>query len=267
MTSTYRRWLIATTVGELAAFSIPTAVWGLTALAGFSDRAAYLPVVLAGAGEGAVLGFAQSRALRHDLPALAPHAWVGATAAAGALGWAVGLAPSAFHDVLAGLPAVVLAGLGAGAAVVLLGSIGAAQAVVLRQHVHHAGRWVAANALAWLAGLPVVFAAFALAPEDPPIARAAVAIAGGAGMGLAVAAVTGRALVRLLRTPRHRPPQPLRRRAAVHLNHAHARVYARTHGRLGASMGGHPVLLLTTIGRRSERQGGRRCSTSGSTGI
>src|SRR5215207_3431482 len=140
MTSTYQRWIIATTLGELAAFSVPTAVWVLAAVAGLSDGAAYLPVVVAGAGEGAVLGFAQTRALRRDLPALEPRAWVLATAAAGALGWAVGLAPSAFHDVLAGLPAVVLAGLGAAAAVVLLSSIGAAQAVVLRRHVHHTGR-------------------------------------------------------------------------------------------------------------------------------
>ena len=47
------------------------------------------------------------------------------------------------------------------------------------------------------------------------------------------------------------PPQPLRRRAAVHLNHAHAWLYARTRGRLGGSMGGHPVLLLPRVGRRS----------------
>src|SRR5215204_6702406 len=53
---TYRRWLLAMTLGELAAFSVPTTVWGLAAVAGLSDQAAYLPVVLAGAGEGAVLG-------------------------------------------------------------------------------------------------------------------------------------------------------------------------------------------------------------------
>lgn len=86
--STYRRWVIATSLGELAAFSVPTTVWGLTAVAGLSDGAAYLPVVLAGAGEGAVLGYAQSRVLRSVLPALDPRAWVRVTAAAGALGWA-----------------------------------------------------------------------------------------------------------------------------------------------------------------------------------
>ena len=203
--------------------------------------------MIAGAGEGAVLGCAQSRALRHALPELDARAWVRATAAAGALGWAVGLAPSAFHDALSELPVPVLAGLGAAGAVVLLSSIGAAQAVVLRRHVHHAGRWVGANAAGWLAGLPVVFAAFAVAPEHPAGARVAFALAGAVGMGFAVAAVTGRTLLRLLRAPRSRPPAPLRRRAAVHLNHAHAWAYTRTRGR----MGGRSVLLLTTVGRRS----------------
>ena len=40
----------------------------------------------------------------------------------------------------------------------------------------------------------------------------------------------------------------------VHLNHAHAWLYARSAGRLGASVGGHRVLLLTTTGRRSGRE-------------
>jgi deazaflavin-dependent oxidoreductase (nitroreductase family) len=248
---TYRRWVVATTLGELVAFSVPTTVWGFAAVAGLGDQAAYLPVVLAGAGEGAVLGYAQTRALRHDLPALDTRAWVRATAAAGALGWAVGLVPSAFHGLLAGLPPAVLVPLGAAGAAVLLASIGAAQAAVLRRHVHHAGRWVAANALGWLAGLPVVFAAFAVAPEHPAGVRAAFAVAGAVGMGFTVAAVTGRTLLRLLRNPRRRPSQPLRRRALIHLNHAHTWAYARTRGRLGRSMGGHPVLLLTTVGRRS----------------
>ena len=207
--------------------------------------------MLAGAGEGAVLGYAQTRALRHDLPALDTRAWVRATAAAGALGWAVGLVPSAFHASLSGLPVATLAGLGAIAAIVLLCSIGAAQAIVLRRHVHHAGRWIGANAAGWLAGLPVVFAAFAVAPDHPAVVRAAFALAGAVGMGFTVAAVTGRTLLRLLREPRRHAPATLRHRAAIPLaiplNHAHAWTYTRTRGR----MGGRSVLLLTTVGRRS----------------
>ena len=45
--------------------------------------------------------------------------------------------------------------------------------------------------------------------------------------------------------------QPLRRRAAIRLNHAHAWLYARTGGRAGGRIDGHPVLLLTTTGRAS----------------
>jgi deazaflavin-dependent oxidoreductase (nitroreductase family) len=70
-------------------------------------------------------------------------------------------------------------------------------------------------------------------------------------MGFVVALVTGRTLLRLLRMPRRGTPQPLRRRAVVRLDHAHAWVYARTRGRLGGRVGGHPVLLLTTRGRRT----------------
>jgi deazaflavin-dependent oxidoreductase (nitroreductase family) len=242
----YRRWLVAMTLGELVAFAFPTTVWGAAAAAGLGDRATYLPVVIAGAGEGAVLGYAQTRVLRGALPALDTRAWVRATAAAGALGWAVGLAPSAFHDAFSERPAAVLAGLGAAGAVVLLSAIGAAQAVVLRRHVRHAGRWVGANAAGWLAGLPVVFVAFALAPEHPSGARAAFALAGAVGMGFTVAAVTGRTLVRLLGAPRRQPPAPLRHRA-VHVNHAHACLYRWSRGRLD----GGRVLLLTTVGRRS----------------
>ena len=40
----------------------------------------------------------------------------------------------------------------------------------------------------------------------------------------------------------------------VRLNHAHARLYSYSGGRVGGSVGGHPVLLLTTTGRRSGRQ-------------
>jgi len=202
--SPWRRWVVATTLGELAGFALPTAVWGAAATAGLGDRATALPVILAGAGEGAVLGFAQSRALRIELPAVEPRAWIGATAAAAALAWAIGMAPSTFHEELSAWPVPVLVGLGVVGGVTLLLSIGVAQALVLRHHVLHAGRWVAANAAGWLLGLPIVFVALAVAPEDPPVIRAAIAVAAGAAMGFTVAVVTGRALVALLKRPRRR---------------------------------------------------------------
>lgn len=40
----------------------------------------------------------------------------------------------------------------------------------------------------------------------------------------------------------------------VRLNHAHAWLYSHSGGRLGGSVGGHRVLLLRTMGRRSGRE-------------
>ena len=48
-----------------------------------------------------------------------------------------------------------------------------------------------ANALAWIAGLAVVFAAIAVAPPDAPVLTAVFGVAGGLGMGFTVALVTG----------------------------------------------------------------------------
>jgi hypothetical protein len=154
--------------------AIPTAAWSLAAAAGLGDQTAMVPLIAAGAGEAAVVGYAQGRALRPSLPGLDQRAWVAATAAAAALAWAIGLAPSAFHDELSGWPIPLLAILGLVAGVVLLCSIGAAQAAILRRHVRGAGRWIGANVAGWLAGLAIPFVALALAvaaaggtPEPP----------------------------------------------------------------------------------------------------
>jgi deazaflavin-dependent oxidoreductase (nitroreductase family) len=42
-------------------------------------------------------------------------------------------------------------------------------------------------------------------------------------------------------------------RLSIAAGHAHAWLYDRSDGRVGARIGGHPVLLLTTTGRRSGR--------------
>jgi hypothetical protein len=92
----------------------------------------------------------------------------------------------------------VLIALGILAGVLLLATIGVAQWLVLRRHIARSGSWVLANALAWIAGLAVVFAAIRVAPPDAPVLMAVFGVAGGLGMGLTVALVTGLFLVRLL---------------------------------------------------------------------
>jgi hypothetical protein len=194
----YRRWVVATTCGELAGFTIPAIVGATATGAGIGQNASMVVLGLAGAGEGTILGWAQSRMLRRELPELRTGDWIRATAAGAAAAWSIGMLPSTFSRQLLELWPPMLIALGIVAGVLLLATIGFAQWLVLRRHVEGSGSWVVANALAWIAGLAVVFAAIGVAPEDSPVLIAAFGVVGGLGMGLMVALVTGLFLVRLL---------------------------------------------------------------------
>ena len=194
----YRRWVVATTCGELAGFTIPAVVGAAAAGVGVGQGASMALLVLAGAGEGTILGWAQSRMLRRELPELRTGDWTRATAAGAAAAWTIGMLPSTFAAQLLELWPPILAALGVLAGVVLLATIGFAQWLILRRHIDRSGSWVLANALAWIAGLVVVFTAIGVAPPDSPVLIAVFGVVGGLGMGLAVALVTGLFLVRLL---------------------------------------------------------------------
>ena len=114
--------------------------------------------------------------------------------------------PSTFGGRLLELWPPLLVALGVLAGVALLAAIGAAQWLVLRRYVDGSGVWVVANALAWIAGLVVVFAAIAVAPSDAPVLIAAFGGVGGLGMGLTVALITGLFLIRLLGQARPAAP-------------------------------------------------------------
>lgn len=197
-----RRWWIHTTFGELVGFMLPIGMWGGLASAGLSDVALYLPVVIAGAGEGFVLGWAQARVLGDEIEEFAGGEWTRNTALAAGAAWSIGMAPAVISDAFGdAVPDALLIGLGVAAAVVMLLSIGWAQSLVLRRYAQRSGRWVAINALAWFAGLPFTFAALGLAPQET-VAHIAVAAAGGLAMAATVALLTGLVLRRLpLRVP------------------------------------------------------------------
>jgi Ca2+-transporting ATPase len=201
----WRRWVVASTSGELAGFLLPAVV-----AAGAGGALVGLPglglMVLAGAGEGAVLGWAQGRVLERVLPGLDTRDWTVRTAVAAALAWALGMAPSSLGDAFAGLPPGLRIAVAAPAGVVLLLSIGVAQWTVLRRHVPGAARWIGWTAAGWLAGL-AVFLAVATPlwqPGQDVVLVAAVGVLAGSLMAVTMAALTGWGLARLLR----RAPAP-----------------------------------------------------------
>jgi hypothetical protein len=171
--------------------------------------AALTAVVLGMVLEGVVVGLAQERVLqtRTSLP---PWAWTIATAIGAAAAWLLGMVPSTamafIGDGVPGDPASEPAQPVQLALAVLMGLVtgpvlGFAQWLVLRGAVRHAGRWLWANAVAWGAGMPLIFGGMDRVPwTGAPQARIAAIYAVCAVTGLVVGAVHGAVLVRLLRS-------------------------------------------------------------------
>ncbi len=209
-----RAWLRTVTAAEFAGFAVPALVGALVADA---PAAVVLTVVpAAGAVEGALLGTGQAVVLRRALPGLPLRRWIAVTAAAAVVAYVLGLLPSTLADAWAAWPPALSAALAVLLGGALLASIGTAQWTVLRRFVPRAGRWIAATAAAWLAGL-AVFLAFTMPlwqPGQPVAATVAIGVAGGLLMAATTAAVTGLALRRLL--PGDRRPAVAVRRTDLH---------------------------------------------------
>ena len=191
-TSVWTTWFIWVTAGEFAGFLAPAITGALTSSGPL--------LVLAGTIEGAVLGAAQCLVLRRTIPRLNAPEWIGVTALAAGFAWAVAMLAVHFGEPLGTLPMVVLLPLAAVAGMGVLLSMGIGQWLLLRHHVDDASKWVWANAVAWCAGL-IVFGAFTSPlwqPGQPAVLVALIGAAGGVLMAATMAAITGRALVRLL---------------------------------------------------------------------
>ncbi|QYF73913.1 hypothetical protein [Cryobacterium sp. PAMC25264] len=202
-----RYWVLWVTLGETAGFLAPT----LAQLAFAGSPIASAALILAGAIEGAVLGWTQATVLRVVLPNLIRSRWVGATAIGAAAAWFVGLLPAEWADVWQRWPAAAQLIVAALLATFLLCSLGLAQWFELRRLLPRSGWWIAGSAAAWCAGLVAFFAV--ATPLWQPGQSAALVLAIGllaaVLMALTMAVVSGVVLRALLRRARagagHRP--------------------------------------------------------------
>jgi len=192
--------VLVTTGGEVAGFLVPVSV-AAVAGAALDGLPGLGLMVVAGVGEGAVLGAAQGRVLRRVLPGFSTRDWVLRTAGAAGLAWALGMVPSSLGRTFADLPPGVQIAVTAPAGVALLLSIGVAQWTVLRRHLSGALAWIGWSALGWLAGLAVLLAVVTplWRPGQSAVLIAAIGVLGGLLMAGTLAATTGWGLVRLLR--------------------------------------------------------------------
>ena len=200
----YRRWVVACTAGELVGFGgipVPGAFLALTLTEGLAPDARaialYAIAVAGGLGEGAVLAWFQLRVLGPALPQLPRRRWLWATALAASFAWACGMLAPLLDDLVGLTPTQQLA-IWVPASIAILLSIGGAQAWVLRGIVEAPRRWLFANVIGWLAGLPWTFVLPALLPETAPAAAwISVFVVAGILMGLTVGLVTGLAVTRM----------------------------------------------------------------------
>lgn len=197
-----RRWVGLVTLCESLGFLVPVAGLAVAVLLGLPAGAAWLLAVCCGAGEGAMLGFGQSTAMRGSAAEVDRRRWIVATASAAALAWGIGMAPSTLSDLGVGIDwtspltwtVVGVAGL------VLLATIPVAQWAVLRERLPRAWRWIPLNMGAWCIGLVFTFLPSPFVDESTSAAVMALAFAvAGVCMAATVAAITGFGLVRMMR--------------------------------------------------------------------
>jgi hypothetical protein len=159
--------------------------------------------------EGLLVGFAQERVLKTRSLPIRPHEWMYATALGAGLAWVLGMVPStiiaiinvggADTGVAAEPPALAKYGLAAVLGFLLGPVLAYAQVRVLRHYTPRARSWLLANALAWAAGMPIIFAGMDVIPwvDSNAVVMPAIILVCAAA-GVAVGAIHGRFIVALL---------------------------------------------------------------------
>ncbi len=209
--------MVANALGELFGLGGTFA-----ALAGLSTLLTGMPVVMmvvvsfvfavvTGIIEATIVGFLQWRVLREAFPTLRANDWWQATAAGALIAYVAGYLPStvigmgeavsqtAVVEPPQWLQLLFAAGLGLVAGAILA----FAQWLVLRKFVKRAGIWIAANMLAWVVGMPLIFLGMDIAMRGQPIYQTILIIAGMLlFVGAVVGAIHGSFLIRLVKHDR-----------------------------------------------------------------
>jgi hypothetical protein len=218
----YAEWIAANAAAEAIGLGSTLVIaWRLAPLqdrlSGISSTfiTALLAVALGTLLEGVVVGVAQEKVLLRRLGRLRPWSWITATAIGASCAWMLGVIPSTIAALVSSgsssepvaepaasvqLLLAVLLGLATGPI------LGVAQWTVLRSLVTRAVRWLWANALAWAAGMPIVFLGMNLVPwtAHPLIVAASIYLVA-CTAGAVVGAIHGIILMQLLKeTPSSR---------------------------------------------------------------
>ena len=186
-----RSWILRCGLAEMAGIALAA----LAFVALTSSSLLFAACLLAGAAEGAMIGWAQGSILQRIFPGLNMGRFVGLTAAVVVAAWAAGMAPSTFSPATQGAADISLSQV---MIVSMLGgamggiAIALAQRLELRRHTRETGLWIAASALGWAVALPLdVIAASIHTPRSTPTAIVMSGALFGLLAGVAFAIPTG----------------------------------------------------------------------------
>ncbi len=205
------RWVAANALAECIGLGLS----GLLAVRlVFADEArwgvvagALITIALSTLIEGASVGWFQWRVLRRALPGISLRAWWLGTAAGALAAWTLGMLPSTLMNMAEAGGAAPAAGPSQAQTLLLAALLGAVagpilgvgQWWVLRRHVERAWRWIPAQALAWAAGMPIIFQMMEwIAPGAFTAWDALIAVAMLLLTGAVVGALHGWVLVRMV---------------------------------------------------------------------
>ena len=199
------RWVLLCGAAEFAGIGLAALWYGAIALSlGEPDNivarlGVWLLMTMAAVPEGFVLGGLQARGLRWFLPDLVAPRFVGATIAAGLIGWGVGNFIPLFvvRDSVSAASsatepsALTVAGFAAAFGVIAGVVFGACQAWALSVKASSHLRWTVANAVGWAFALPLIFVAAQIAADLNGVAPKILLWAlGGGGAGLIIGVAT-----------------------------------------------------------------------------
>jgi hypothetical protein len=205
------RWVAANSSAELLGLGTVAAVGYVLASRvgephGFSEAMSWASMlVLLGAFEGLVVGWAQARVLKARLPELT--GWVRASIVGAVLAWIIGMVPSTIMSLNQSTDTTPPPEIGEALQLVLAAGMGLVAGPILaffqwrslRHQVARAGWWLPANALAWAVGMPIIFlGAHASSYLTDKISVALAVGVALAAAGAAVGAIHGRFLLWLV---------------------------------------------------------------------
>jgi hypothetical protein len=189
-TGFWLKWIAANAVGEFIGLGTVFLIgFGLAENLGEQPPVGTILLafcaILLGGFEGFVIGLAQWLVLRERFASLSGFSWIKASIIGALTAWLLGMIPSTIASLSAAesqnqtapdIPNWLIFPL-AGAMGLVLGNILALpQWFVLRRHADKAGWWFVANALAWTAGMPIIFIATTFIDEKTSYLKSAAII-------------------------------------------------------------------------------------------